>query len=390
MRLFLLSAIPLSLSGCFGLDYFGGYGTPDDSAVLESDGDTDADADSDTDTDTDADSDTQTGTPPEIIGVDPAYGSTAGGTNVTIVGGPFDGSTTVTFGGATAAILSSSSGTLEVRTPSIAAEDTVDVVVTTAGGSDTDSFTYFEDGAGLAAAVGEVTYVEYLGGYWNNAVPFGFANWSLVVPINFHYYDFFAPSADTCRSEYQSTAQIYVYDFGISSTRLRSGSRTLNLAWDATALAWSADLTSADISAGSSLSLLPMSGEPLDGLTIDPFTTLPSSPNLTSPNLSGTSLGVLSQNQLNFSWSAGGADYIVIQLGLTNPAGDSFVEWVTCRVNNDGSFNVPAGSFNSWISGRYVYVYFGAVKEGTTTVATNGGVGRVAGVVYKLGAARTQ
>ena len=81
---------------------------------------------------------------PVVTGVSPAQGSVTGGTSVTITGVGLDAATAVTFGG-TAGTISSDTGT-QIVAISPAGTGTVDVRVTTAGGtsatSDVGKFTY--------------------------------------------------------------------------------------------------------------------------------------------------------------------------------------------------------------------------------------------------------
>lgn len=81
---------------------------------------------------------------PNITGVTPATGSTAGGTTVTLTGTEFGGTTAVTFGGTAVTSFTVLSDTsVRVVTPAHAA-GAVNVVLTTPGGSNTETggFTY--------------------------------------------------------------------------------------------------------------------------------------------------------------------------------------------------------------------------------------------------------
>ena len=92
--------------------------------------------------------------PPGITSVSPAAGPTAGGTVVTINGSNLGGATTVTFGGASASIVTDTPTQITVTTPAHAA-GLVDVVVTTPGGSATatNAYTY-----AVAPTAGNDTY----------------------------------------------------------------------------------------------------------------------------------------------------------------------------------------------------------------------------------------
>jgi len=77
---------------------------------------------------------------PQMTGVSPSTGSTAGGTNVTISGSNLTDAT-LAVDGATVTPTSASATSIVFTTPAHAA-GAVDVTVTTAGGSDTEAFTY--------------------------------------------------------------------------------------------------------------------------------------------------------------------------------------------------------------------------------------------------------
>ncbi|NMO52413.1 phospholipase [Actinoplanes sp. TBRC 11911] len=85
-------------------------------------------------------------TPPAVASLNPAGGSTAGGTSVTIVGSDFNGATAVSFGGTAATMFHVDSGTEITVTAPAHAAGAVDVRVTTAGGTSAivggDEFTY--------------------------------------------------------------------------------------------------------------------------------------------------------------------------------------------------------------------------------------------------------
>ena len=78
---------------------------------------------------------------PAITGISPNSGPTAGGQSVNINGADLSGATSVTFGGAAAAITANTATQITVTTPTHAA-GAVDVVVTTPGGSTTSTGGY--------------------------------------------------------------------------------------------------------------------------------------------------------------------------------------------------------------------------------------------------------
>jgi hypothetical protein len=81
--------------------------------------------------------------PPTVTGISPATGRNTGGTSATLTGTNFDGTTTVTFGGVKATVVSVSATTLGVVTPQHP-DGVVDVVVGNGAGAATlaSGFTY--------------------------------------------------------------------------------------------------------------------------------------------------------------------------------------------------------------------------------------------------------
>ena len=116
------------------------------------------------------------GAAPTVTGILPDIGTTAGGTTVTITGTNFSGATTVKFGSANAASYSVISATQITAVSPAASAGTVDITVTTPGGtsasSSADQFTY---------ATGKI--FNAISGNWSNA-----NNWSpSVVPVSSDY-----------------------------------------------------------------------------------------------------------------------------------------------------------------------------------------------------------
>ncbi|WP_438318790.1 IPT/TIG domain-containing protein (plasmid) [Streptomyces sp. HUAS TT3] len=79
---------------------------------------------------------------PTVTGVSPSTGPTAGGTQVTITGTGLAAADEVTFNGAPAAFTTVSDTTLIATSPPSGQEGTLDITVTTPGGTTTGSFTY--------------------------------------------------------------------------------------------------------------------------------------------------------------------------------------------------------------------------------------------------------
>jgi hypothetical protein len=108
-------------------------------------------------------------TPPEVEGLTPPYGSTAGGDEVYLTGPWLSEVSGVTIGGAAATLLEADDAGLWLETPAGAA-GLVDVVLTGEGGETTlaDAFTYYEDKSDQARGIGNFNLsfnVDALVGY---------------------------------------------------------------------------------------------------------------------------------------------------------------------------------------------------------------------------------
>jgi len=339
-----------------------------------------------------------TGDAPDLTAVDPGFGTNAGGTSVTISGGPFDGSTTVHFGTNAATVTNQTPTSLVVSTPSYTSEGPVDVKVTTSTGSNTSpsGFTYYEDGSGKAGVVGAIEWYEYAGNYWSGITDsFGSAWATFIVPEEFEVYKWYAASSlETCESDYTSSAKVYVYDLGVSELTLTGpAGSSISLPWDASSYLFQNDElnSSGQYYANGSYDLEEVTGSSLfPDFQVSPLVETPSSFNISSPAITGNSPITLSRSQLNFSWTGSDGDYMIIQMSLYNSAGTGYDEVVTCAVNDDGSFSVPSSAWSNWTSGRQVTVLFGRAKKSNTTLSFNNSENRVVGLHWLIAAFMSQ
>ena len=220
-----LTLLPLLWAGCAGLTPYNpsGLGPQDTDTDTDTDSDTDTDTDSDTDTDTDSDTDTDTDADPiQITQIYPDFGTTAGGTEVTFSGGPFDNSAEVRFNGALGTVLNATGDSMLVRTPS-GTEGIADVEVSTntGFGARSEAFTYWMDGTGLTGLVGEFSWFHFVGDYWSSTPQdFGAANFVFLLPTDFEYWQFYSDTMDTCRNNYSLSSSIQVYEPNYGSVQM--------------------------------------------------------------------------------------------------------------------------------------------------------------------------
>ncbi len=346
-------------------------------------GDADADADADTD-----------GTI-SITGLDPYYGTTVGGQTVTISGGPFDSSATVRFGANTATIQNFGTSSLRVTTPSASGEGTVDVLVTTDDGSGSaqDAFLYFEDGAGKAGLVGDIGWYVYLGNFWKDPTPFGAAWFSVMVPDDFHLWEWYAPGTDNCVDDsYSPTSKIYVYEVDSRTAVMRpsSGSST-TLTWDSFALQYAyEDLSAAQYQANTTYNLDTIESSDFVPIEVTRLAKTPATFNITAPTMTGSAPARVSRSSFNIRWSGSGGDATIIMAHMYNAAGTAIDQSVYCVVNDDGDFTIPSSAWSGFSSGRYIQVVVKRMVEQGGTVTYNNSESRVVGSYANVGLVMSQ
>lgn len=386
-----MSMLLLGWMGC-GLDPNApGVVNPDDTAE-EADVDTDADTDADTDTDTE----------PVLTGIDvdsltPPYGSTAGGQEVTITGGPFDADVVVTFGDAVAGISSISETSLVVITPPVAEEGatTVTVVSGEDGGQLPEGFMFFANASGLAGSVGVWLWAELTGNYWgSSSYSDGFGGFLFIQPADFHWWQFSAPAMDSCANDATHVydgPELFVYDLGVEggvtdlTLRPQVGS-DVTVSYDATSYYYQRDpLASTAYIDNGWYDLLPISGGLLAGMAVDNLFRAAGPMTVQQPAISGASVPYLDRSQ-TFLWTPGGYSWVEISLAIIDVSGKAVQESVTCVVQDDGEFTIDGSKFTAWPTGRQVNIGFTAVREGNTLLPHNDADSRVVGMYQMIGA----
>ncbi|MBN2798078.1 MAG: IPT/TIG domain-containing protein [Deltaproteobacteria bacterium] len=386
-------------SGCGGMRPYN-VGAGDDTAVVDGDTDTDTDTDTDSDTDTDTDTDSDTDVEPaSITGLTPAWGSTLGGAEVRISGGPFDSSAQVHFvrDGARVAgtVLTANSSEVRVRTPAWTAEAGpvgVEVQTLTHYGEAADAFRYFLDGTGKTGALGALERYEMIGSYWTpqswvSAQAFFIEPW--VMDWGSLLY---APGMDQCRSEYGIHADwdaIGVYDPQLSALVISSTSGgSVRMTPDADA-SWiyGAEPALSTFVHSTSYRLEPTTGGAgsWPEFSLDPLVVTPPALSVYEPDMGGSEGPDIVQSAFDLRWSPSGArDYVLVDLFRYN--GSAIVEEVTCKVVDDGTFRVPSSVWTGWSSGSQMSVYLGRASEGSATLPYNNARAGFVAVTWVVGA----
>lgn len=367
-----------------------------DPVVIDSGEESDADTDSDTDADTDIDIDPDLADL-DITSISPPYGTTAGGSSVVIQGGPFDSSALVYFGEEVAGVSNISGSSITAITPSVSAEGTrnVSVVTDTHGGKLKDAFDYYEDGTGLAGAIGAVFWYDYVGNYWKSTGgTSGYAEMTFTVPIDFHYWEFYVPAMDTCQpydGGYAYSGELYIYDLDVSALTITpsSGSAT-SMAWDESTLFFATDPIAANQYTKNAWYDLQVPGSgPLADMAVEDILRTSSDVTITQPAIQGNNPPNITRNQ-SFRWTAGFADWIVIYMLMIDDSNTGIEQGIVCVVSDDGAFDVSTGEWSSWTPGRQVNILFTPVREETTILPHNNSESRVAGMYQMVGAGFSQ
>lgn len=348
-----------------------------------------------------------------ISSISPAYGSTNGGTEITIIGGPFSGDARVTIGGYPATLLSNMGSQIRVSTPMASVEATAEVRVDMDAGFGISpiGFHYFEDGTNQSGAFGQVEMIEFLGGYWldgnGNPITNGAKEGSFFIgfhqPADFQWWQFYTPTMDSCAKAgidadgddiydnndyYTYSGEIMVTDIGTNTLTLSSQSiQTLSRGSSSTEdinyfFYQVAGLPEAAIIDNSFFSLDIPSGT-LEGLNIPQFAraskrTVPSSPVMT-----GADPMAISSTQ-TFTWNPSGGDWIQIQMYHRNSLG--FVDSnIRCIAQDDGVFTI-SNFHQNWVYGETIYIMFSRIFESNTRLPYNNAESRVTGVYTVIGA----
>lgn len=392
MLLFSLGSCTLGLAP---VTEYEGPGSTDDTVLgdadtdSDSDSDADGDADGDSDSDSDGDSDADADGDVSITSIEPEYGTTAGGTEVTIHGTGFTTNTTVRFGGNEANNISVEATEIIVTTPSAVSEGKVGVSVESSSNQDAlnDSFSYFADQTGMVGIAGTFSSYKTVGGYWTNEESWQ-ASVTTVVPVAWEYWEWFASKMDECKpGTWVSPAEVYIAaEAGTTPTMTvtSSSGKDISLTWDDTYLSWVNDSMSKN-QWGTSWDLQPIALSGLPEFGVSNLALAGSTFNVTTPNVSGTNPPQITRSQ-NVQWTGSGGDYVIIQFLRLNSAATAIDESVMCVAKDDGAFPVTSSAWSSWPTGRQVNVYVGRVYTGTGTIPYNNAASGVVGITWIVGA----
>ncbi len=394
----------LLLAGCgFGLQPATEEGVLAFAAAdADTDIDTDADADADTDPDADTDADTDSDIIPEIDSIDPDWGTTIGGIEVTLLG-TFADDASIRVGGNEADLktVQSNRGKLVFYTPEADSEGTVNIVLDSNDQTAKldDAFTYYQDGTGKVGLIGAVTWVDQVGTYWGGATTdYGYAYLSPAEPGEWDWGLSYSGSLDTCTSNqssysYEPDIVGFPVDSGSSAT-LDSGSKSMRLPWNAGYGVFLVEnLTAGEVGAGATydLSDLSLTNDAFPEYTATDVVSIPASFTVSTPAIGG---GVVLEVSRGFSlaWSGGSAaDGVIVTLNMWNSAGNDYQETVYCHLRDDQGFNTPTSVWElGWPSGRQIDILVARYTVNPGIIPYNNASTAILGEYVVYGAAFTK
>ena len=334
----------LSALGCY--ERLESVDTSDADTDVDADTDADADGDSDTDTDGDSDTDTDTDTPapPRIDYISPEDGPTTGGVQTGIHGTFLDTDLEVLFDGSPATIVAVDKDSMSVTTP-FHAEGTVDVTVTSAGGSDQISYTYWPGQMGNVVGILLLSLTTYEVPDWGGDVESG--NLYAVLPTELTLMELWGSGLDTCDT---STTSITPDRWADTSKLSRSDGTSWTLSYDEGQASYAYDSEAGDVEKWESGKTYGFGSDLADAnpeFDVSDYVTLPATLNLTAPDLAGES-SVTAGSSLAVSWTGSAGDFVLVSLNGFDANGELSGTSLDCVVTDDGSYTVSSSRMSTF------------------------------------------
>jgi hypothetical protein len=307
-----------------------------------------------------------------IADIDPHYGPTAGGNEVTITGGGFEGTVVVRFGNAAADITVLDAGTISAIAPEAGMELTVDVSVTSSLGEVVDEGGYtFTDGepppdtddTGSASGVGGLVQFSHLQVACTQCFDPPAAGVEVSALAAFHQatsstWTDWLPANGSCAVNPSNTAPTSSFlDVG-SNVHLTAGTSSITLT--RTTVGGQVQYDAGPLNDGNFQRNTAYDLEAADGGSWGPFTVVdavttgqmitsiqPVELIYTDPREAFAP--ALSRSGSTISYSPyGGSGSFVLALDVYNAQGTSWLGSVVCRDYDNGSISIPASALSSF------------------------------------------
>jgi hypothetical protein len=335
-----------------------------------------------------------------ITGIEPSFGTDAGGTTVLLTGA-FGPNTTVELGGVPATVLSSTPTTLEVLTPAMPWTGQVDVEVHEGAQRDVleDGFQYWADATGQTAATGAVATLEMVGGYWVDPVDIAWASVAMTQPgSRWHVWQAYAPAMNTCAFDYTYPEPTPLQTSATSMTFSSPSGPGFTLLPDPSSPGWFSEtslLLGVEAVPGATYDLMPLPGSvDWPSFTQPSAVTLPDPFSIQSPYVYGISMDSVDRT-FSVTWTGGSAgDHVLLYLtrqwydATTDQWYDDGV--VTCAADDTGAVTIPGSVWPDWYAGDVVLLELGRVVEDGGVMPHNNGHNDIAGINWVLGAVQTR
>lgn len=349
--------------------------------------------------------DTTPGTDTDVAGLvvdslEPRWGSPDEETLVTLSGAGLADVTAVHFGRAEVVITSIGDDTLVVTAPAAGVEGTVEVVVETATEelTVTGGFVYAEsepdfDDTGGGGGTGDDSGAGMTGGLLQFSLTqytcpqcFSLTSTLLVTaqgvfhsPTRTGWVDWL-PSEGSCVTDAGPTAPTGTFLDAGQWMYLASGSRSVALRSDSTALYEASGLEEADYVRNAAYDLsVPTGGDDLGSFDLlDALTTPQSITTLTPSDLLLTAerdlfTARISKGGAGFTWApSGGTGSFVIEIQVLNATSGAQLGSVLCRGPDNGALTVPAGQLGTYPNGSLLMVGMYRYAIGTFERPDNG------------------
>lgn len=334
----------------------------------------------------------------EIVAVEPAFGSSAGGQLVRVTLTEASAAIQVRIGGALAERVEAQGGVLTVRTPP-GTPGLVDVEVeagalsrTSAGG-----FRYYPDASSKIGVIGSVSWTSYPGRLVDLAtsLPYdppdaGRAWVRPVAPNNQRYADvvFGGTGAGCARNPNSSWAAGLAFD--LFAMNLEGERGTLGLVWTAENDRFEAALQSNQYANNATWDLLPVQGTAWPEMRVEAAAHTPAALLVQAPNFAWTTVPNSVPPSFDIRWDASApADEIGVWIERYDAGGwitaPSLREVLSCRTEDDGHFQVPGDLFTGWDSGAVMRVYVSRMRHSEARLPHDASQSGIVGASWVVG-----
>ncbi|MEO0605500.1 MAG: IPT/TIG domain-containing protein, partial [Myxococcota bacterium] len=321
----------------------------------------------------------------------PPWGTSAGGTRVTIEGA-FPVDVRVAFGDATAPVLEANPTTLVVETPpNVPGPVAVRVSREARFGLLDDAFTYYADRSDRVGLIGEIRREALIGGYWaasetdDGRARLAFvdlADWTLAE-------DYGTPGACTwgLTPALPQAIDTGAVSLGLASTR----GATIPLSplpedgW------FEASLLDAQVAPGTAFDLeTVMAPAPWPPFGLAGLATLPPAFGVVAPAIRDVQPPLVSRD-FSLQWDGQSGDFMVLHLIRAYEPGGvlTAVDDMRCTFPDTGRFTVDGSLWPDWFSGDLMFIRLGRAVTTSRRLPHDDALARVAAVHFVIGAAET-